>query len=160
MIFSGEGRVIFKANSHVMIFAGEGRVFFRLRIGDAFKLLEESCSPKKLGARVSGNQTDSLTSRWRISKKLKSWLWTFKHTLKDIRNSGHALGVELSKLELKDVTDESCKDPEAAVRKLSLTSTCDTSDLMVIAGNPFAALLAVCGQTAPSNLANVFSKSW
>ncbi|XP_030457147.1 serine/threonine-protein kinase haspin homolog isoform X2 [Syzygium oleosum] len=71
----------------------------------------------------------------------------------DLERHGHS---QLGKQELKDVTDESCKDLEAAVRKLSLTSTCDTSD-----GdnwNPFAALLAVCGQTAPSNLVDVFSK--
>ncbi|KAK3441443.1 hypothetical protein EUGRSUZ_B01816 [Eucalyptus grandis] len=57
---------------------------------------------------------------------------------------------QLIKLELKD------EDLEEAVRKLSLASTCDTSE-----GdnwNPFTALLAVCGQTAPSNFVDVFSK--
>ncbi|KAI3417296.1 Protein kinase domain-containing protein [Psidium guajava] len=71
----------------------------------------------------------------------------------DLERQGHS---QLSKLELKDVAEESCKDLEAAFRKLSLASTCDTSD-----GdhwNPFAALLAVCGQTAPSTLVDVFSK--
>ncbi|XP_030551714.1 serine/threonine-protein kinase haspin homolog isoform X2 [Rhodamnia argentea] len=71
----------------------------------------------------------------------------------DLKRHGHS---QLSKLELKDVADESCKDLETAVRKLSLASTCDTSD--GDQWNPFAALLAVCGQTAPSTLVDVFSK--
>ncbi|KAG6646829.1 serine/threonine-protein kinase haspin homolog isoform X1 [Carya illinoinensis] len=49
-----------------------------------------------------------------------------------------------------------CEDLEVAVKKLSLASTsvCFDSDQL----DPFAALLAVCGQPSPSKLKDVFSK--
>ncbi|CAN0897301.1 Serine/threonine-protein kinase haspin homolog [Linum grandiflorum] len=48
------------------------------------------------------------------------------------------------------------EDIDAAVRKLSLASTSSSLDLDLV--DPFAALLAYCGQSAPSSLLDVFSK--
>ncbi|KAG2695929.1 hypothetical protein I3843_07G034600 [Carya illinoinensis] len=49
-----------------------------------------------------------------------------------------------------------CEDLEVAVKKLSLASTSVSFDSDQL--DPFAALLAVCGQPSPSKLKDVFSK--
>ncbi|XP_059438923.1 serine/threonine-protein kinase haspin homolog [Corylus avellana] len=51
---------------------------------------------------------------------------------------------------------EDCEHLEVAVKKLSLTST--TASLNHDQLDPFAALLAVCGQSSPSTLKDAFSK--
>lgn len=51
-----------------------------------------------------------------------------------------------------------CEDLEVAVKKLSLASTSVSFDSDQL--DPFAALLAVCGQPSPSKLKDVFSKYW
>ncbi|KAH8490656.1 hypothetical protein H0E87_022977 [Populus deltoides] len=54
------------------------------------------------------------------------------------------------------VCDEGCEGIEGAIKKLSLASTSTLSDHDY--GDPFAALLAVCGQSVPLTLLEVFSK--
>ncbi|KAG6751464.1 hypothetical protein POTOM_043652 [Populus tomentosa] len=54
------------------------------------------------------------------------------------------------------VCDEGCEGIEGAIKKLSLASTSNLSDHDY--GDPFAALLAVCGQSVPLTLLEVFSK--
>ncbi|CAK7340437.1 unnamed protein product [Dovyalis caffra] len=54
------------------------------------------------------------------------------------------------------VRDEGYEDIEGAVKKLSLASTSTLSDHDYV--DPFAALLAVCEQSVPSTLLEVFSK--
>ncbi|XP_034896295.2 LOW QUALITY PROTEIN: serine/threonine-protein kinase haspin homolog [Populus alba] len=51
---------------------------------------------------------------------------------------------------------EGCEDIEGAVKKLSLASTSSLSDHDYV--DPVTALLAVCGQSVPSTLLEVFSK--
>lgn len=53
---------------------------------------------------------------------------------------------------------EDCEHLEVAVKKLSLTSTTASLDHDQL--DPFAALLAVCGQSSPSTLKEAFSKYW
>lgn len=53
---------------------------------------------------------------------------------------------------------EDCEDLEVAVKKLSMTSTTASLDHDQL--DPFAALLAVCGQSSPSTLKDAFSKYW
>nr|XP_023914234.1 serine/threonine-protein kinase haspin homolog [Quercus suber]POF08444.1 serine/threonine-protein kinase haspin like [Quercus suber] len=50
---------------------------------------------------------------------------------------------------------EGCEDIEVAIKKLSLAST--SASLDHDQSDPFAALLAVCGQSSPSKLKDVFS---
>ncbi|KAF3956877.1 hypothetical protein ACB098_03G007000 [Castanea mollissima] len=50
---------------------------------------------------------------------------------------------------------EGCEDIEVAIKKLSLAST--SASLDRDQSDPFAALLAVCGQSSPSKLKDVFS---
>lgn len=54
------------------------------------------------------------------------------------------------------VGHEGCEDIEGAVKKLSLASTSSLSDHDYV--DPVTALLAVCGQSVPSTLLEVFSK--
>jgi serine/threonine-protein kinase haspin len=54
------------------------------------------------------------------------------------------------------VCDEGCEGIEGAIKKLSLASTSTLSDHDY--GDPLAALLAVCGQSVPLTLLEVFSK--
>lgn len=56
----------------------------------------------------------------------------------------------------ESVKNESCEDIEVAVKKLSLAST--SASLVVDHVNPFSTLLAVCGQSAPTKLLDLFSK--
>jgi serine/threonine-protein kinase haspin len=56
------------------------------------------------------------------------------------------------------VGHEGCEDIEGAVKKLSLASTSSLSDHDYV--DPVTALLAVCGQSVPSTLLEVFSKYW
>ncbi|KAK9192461.1 hypothetical protein WN944_003153 [Citrus x changshan-huyou] len=56
----------------------------------------------------------------------------------------------------ESVKNESCEDIEVAVKKLSLASTSASS--VVDHVNPFSTLLAVCGQSAPTKLLDLFSK--
>lgn len=53
---------------------------------------------------------------------------------------------------------EVCEDIEIAIKKLSLTSTSAALDHAQL--DPFAALLAVCGQPSPLKLKDVFSQYW
>ena len=53
---------------------------------------------------------------------------------------------------------EGCEDIEVAIKKLSLASTSASVDRDQ--SDPFAALLAVCGQSSPSKLKDVFSNYW
>ncbi|CAI0552017.1 unnamed protein product, partial [Linum tenue] len=52
------------------------------------------------------------------------------------------------------MSGDGCRDIEAAIKKLSLAST---SSLDLDFADPFPALLAYCGQSAPSTLLDVFS---
>lgn len=54
--------------------------------------------------------------------------------------------------------NESVDDLEAEVKKLSLAST--SASLVVDHVDPFSTLLAVCRQSGPSRLLDVFSKYW
>ncbi|KAH9733888.1 serine/threonine-protein kinase haspin-like [Citrus sinensis] len=56
----------------------------------------------------------------------------------------------------ESVKNESCEDIEVAVKKLSLAST--SASLVVDHVNPISTLLAVCGQSAPTKLLDLFSK--
>ncbi|WP_348243374.1 hypothetical protein, partial [Salmonella enterica] len=56
----------------------------------------------------------------------------------------------------ESVKNESCEDLEAAIKKLSLASTSASSVADHV--DPFTTLLAVCGQSAPSKLLDLFSK--
>lgn len=53
---------------------------------------------------------------------------------------------------------EGCEDIEVAIKKLSLASISASVDRDQ--SDPFAALLAVCGQSSPSELKDVFSNYW
>ncbi|PKI53069.1 hypothetical protein CRG98_026530 [Punica granatum] len=61
--------------------------------------------------------------------------------------------MEKGRLDLKDTGDDSHKDLDAAIKKLSLASASDSDFL-----DPFTQLLAVCGQSAPTGFLDVFSK--
>ncbi|XP_065851970.1 serine/threonine-protein kinase haspin homolog [Euphorbia lathyris] len=52
--------------------------------------------------------------------------------------------------------DDGCKDIETAIKKLSFASTSTSLDHEYL--DPFSALMAVCAQTLPSTLLDVFSK--
>ncbi|KAH7571259.1 hypothetical protein JRO89_XS04G0010400 [Xanthoceras sorbifolium] len=65
--------------------------------------------------------------------------------------------ISQSNESLVSVKEESCEDIEAAVKKLSLAPTSASFDLDHV--NPFATLLAVCGQSAPAKLLDVLSKN-
>lgn len=66
--------------------------------------------------------------------------------------------IKSHKTHAKGVENESCEDIGLAVKKLSLAST--STSLETDHLDPFAALLAVCGQSTPSKLQDVFSKYW
>ncbi|KAJ8752288.1 hypothetical protein K2173_003924 [Erythroxylum novogranatense] len=57
---------------------------------------------------------------------------------------------------LASFLDENCEQIEAATKKLSLVSSRASLDNDYV--DPFASLLAVCGQSVPSTLLDVFSK--
>lgn len=56
------------------------------------------------------------------------------------------------------VSTEDCEDIEVAVKKLSLASTSTSFHDYNL--DPLSALLAVCGQSAPSTLKDAFSNYW
>lgn len=65
--------------------------------------------------------------------------------------------INLQNVKMLAQDDEVCENIEAAVKKLSLASTPASVEEHY---SPFAALLAICGQSAPSKLQDVFSKYW
>ncbi|XP_050223094.1 serine/threonine-protein kinase haspin homolog [Mercurialis annua] len=64
--------------------------------------------------------------------------------------------LQRSSTMLSRLRDEGFKDIESAIKKLSLASKSTSVDHDCV--DPFSSLLAVCGQTAPSTLLDVFSK--
>lgn len=58
----------------------------------------------------------------------------------------------------EDLSTEECENIEIAVKKLSLSST--STSLHNYHLDPLNALLAVCGQSAPSTLKDAFSNYW
>lgn len=64
--------------------------------------------------------------------------------------------LEKDDMMLLDQNGQGSEDIEAAVRKLSLISTSCSVDGDYL--SPFSALLAICGQSAPSTLQEVFSR--
>ncbi|KAJ1393300.1 Protein kinase domain [Sesbania bispinosa] len=176
---------------------------------DAFELLEESSSPKKVGTWTMGSMTEegplpavcSRLETWLLSRKLNPSCGpsstlskildtpaTGLETIRDIDfNSSdlrtlertepsnsqlHATKTGENKSLLNESLIESdnsllindkmllaqngqgCGDIEAAVKKLSLVSTSSVDGDHI---SPFSALLAICGQSAPSTLEDVFS---
>lgn len=180
---------------------------------DAFELLEESPSPKKVGTWTIGNLTEgapvpalcSRLEKWLHSRRLNpscgpsstlskildtpatgletihdvdfdsSNLRTLERTSVDNSqldniNTGDNRGfinespfecdfnLQINdKMQLAQ-NDGNCEHIEAAVKKLSLTSTSSLVDGDHI--SPFSALLAICGQSAPSMLQDLFSRYW
>lgn len=74
-------------------------------------------------------------------------------TIKDVHEGG--INSLKSNVVSESVKNESCEDIEVAVKKLSLASTSASSVDHV---NPFSTLLAVCGQSFPTKLLDLFSK--
>jgi serine/threonine-protein kinase haspin len=78
----------------------------------------------------------------------------------ELRNSqSHNFKTGESKGSLNNpilIKDEESEDIEACVKKLSLTST--SSSIYDDHNNPFAVLLEICGQSAPSMLQDLFSR--
>lgn len=177
---------------------------------DAFELLEESPSPKKIGTWTIGyenynGQIPHLCSRlktWLLSRKLNHSCGPLStlskildtpargletiydtdlptvnlrtpessaeinpnlHTMESGGNINLRHGdlferdIYLENDKISGEDEEGCKNIEAAVKKLSLTSTSASVDERF---NPFAALLEICGQSAPSQLQDVLSKYW
>ncbi|XP_057439084.1 serine/threonine-protein kinase haspin homolog [Lotus japonicus] len=177
---------------------------------DAFELLEESPSPKKVGTWTVGNVMEegpmpSICSRlekWLQSRRLNyscgpsstlskildtpatgseaiqnvgfnsSEFRTTErvelsnsqlHTIKTGENRSlineilieNDTDLEKDDMMLLDQNGQGSEDIEAAVRKLSLISTSCSVDGDYL--SPFSALLAICGQSAPSTLQEVFS---
>ncbi|RDY14511.1 Serine/threonine-protein kinase haspin-like protein, partial [Mucuna pruriens] len=170
---------------------------------DAFELLEESPSPKKVGTWTVGNMTEegpmpaisSRLGKWLQSRRLNpicgpsstlskildtpstrleairdidfdaSDLRTLErtersnsllHTVKTRdKNSSIETDIHLQTNDkmLLAQSGEECEDIEVAVTKLSLASTSSLIDHI----SPFSTLLAICGQTAPSLLQDIFS---
>ncbi|KAK7337651.1 hypothetical protein VNO77_18236 [Canavalia gladiata] len=177
---------------------------------DAFELLEESPSPKKVGTWTLGNMTEegpipalcSRLEKWLHSRKLNPICGpsstlskildtpaTSLETIHDIDwNSSDLRTLEETELinsllltvkngDKKSLVNEfliendidlqtndkmlfaqngeGYEDIEADVKKLSLAST--SSSLDSDHSSPFSALLAICGQSAPSMLQDMFS---
>ncbi|GAU11411.1 hypothetical protein TSUD_344020 [Trifolium subterraneum] len=165
---------------------------------DAFELMEESPSPKKVGSWIVGNVAEevpipplcSRLERWLYSRRLNSRCGPSStlskildtptmnlETIRDIdfqfsdlklrsldqselRNSqSHNLKTGESKRSLNNVIhikSEDSEDIEAGAKKLSLTST--SSSIYDDHNNPFAVLLEICEQSAPSMLQDLFSR--
>ena len=104
--------------------------------GDDFSSLNLR-TPEKSSAK-----TNSQTNAILVDKNVLEW---------DI-NSQKSNPVSLSE------GHDGCEDIEVAVKKLSLASTSASLDRDQL--DPFAALLAVCGQSSPSKLKDVFSNYW
>ncbi|XP_028779473.1 serine/threonine-protein kinase haspin homolog isoform X1 [Neltuma alba] len=175
---------------------------------DAFELLEESPSPKKVGTWTIGNgnydgQVPHLCSRlekWLLSRKLNLSCGPSSTLSKILDTPARGLetiyDVDLCSLDLRtseksaevnphlhtiitggssallgnglfkgDINlpadkmstedDEDSANLEAAVKKLSLTSSSAFTDEHF---SPFAALLEICGQSMPSKFQDVLSK--
>ncbi|XP_019419865.1 PREDICTED: serine/threonine-protein kinase haspin homolog isoform X2 [Lupinus angustifolius] len=148
---------------------------------DAFDLMEESPSPKKAGMWLVGNSEEeaqlpplcSRLEKWLYSRQLNPGyssstpLFRILETPSTISGTSHDVNFSASNLRTLERTgvnnsqldkikyDEDREHIEAAVKKLSLTSTSSLVDDDHI--NPFAALLAICGQYAPLMLQDAFS---
>lgn len=156
---------------------------------DSFELLEESPSPKKSATWVQSDDIaiphmSTALRKWLISKKLNrscgpsaslsKLLGTPALSGQSIRRNGsnsscletpssmhidsglHMLKNKFNssftiKEEFEILGDEGFEEIDEAVRKLSI----EGHHL-----DPFLALLAVCGQSSPSMLVDVFSKFW
>lgn len=103
----------------------------------------------------------NLNTTERSSFKVSSQLHSFESRLKSNLTDRNVLErdiIKSHKIDTKGVGNESCEDIEFAVKKLSLASTSTSSETDHL--DPFAALLAVCGQSTPSKFQDVFSKYW
>ncbi|KAJ7973216.1 putative Serine/threonine-protein kinase Haspin [Quillaja saponaria] len=146
---------------------------------DAFELVEESPSPKKLDTWAVGNKTDSgpvpllctRLEKWLMSKKLNHGCGPSSTLSKILDTPSMALepiadfdlpqtpqksSVKINSQLYSDGGNEGSKCIEAAVKKLSLISLSDSADSDKL--DPFDALLAACGQLSPAKLHDVFSK--
>lgn len=112
---------------------------------------------------ISDNNFDlsNLKTPEKSSLKVSSNL----HLVESIFKSSLIGGKDLEKDFVKSqethgngVGNECCEDIEFSVKKLSLASTSTSLDIDHL--DPFAALLAVCGQSAPLKFQDVFSKYW
>ncbi|KAK7284456.1 hypothetical protein RJT34_19202 [Clitoria ternatea] len=164
---------------------------------DAFDLLEESPSPKKVTWEIGKTEEGPLPA---LSSRLEKWLHSRKlnpicdpsSTLSKILETPamrlgtiHDIDFNNSDLRTLERTDQrnsllhtvkteddgihlqtndklllaqngdGCEDIDAAVKKLSLASTSSSVDDEHT--SPFSALLAICGQSVPSMLHDMFS---
>ncbi|CAI0552019.1 unnamed protein product, partial [Linum tenue] len=133
---------------------------------DAFDLLEESPSPKHISTWVATNEADAAAAVQPVSSRLPNCangvggfkLKAPEKSASNIRSYKHSTLARIHAY-LEDSGEETmsgdgCRDIEAAIKKLSLAST---SSLDLDFADPFPALLAYCGQSAPSTLLDVFS---
>ena len=172
---------------------------------DAFELLEESPSPKKVGTWTITEEDPlpavcSRLEKWLYSRRLNPSCGPSSTLSKILDGSGtiHDVGFNSASLRTLERTeaknsqldnniktggnrgfidespaqshhdlqmedkmklaqnDEDCEYIEAGVKKLSLASTSSSADGGHI--SPFSALLAICGQSAPSMLRDVLSR--
>lgn len=109
------------------------------------KILQTPALP---GQSICRNGSNSSCSKTSSSLHIDSGL----HMVKNKFNSSFTIK------EFETLGDEGFGDIDKAVRKLSLTLEPDS--LEGHHWDPFVALLAVCGQSSPSMLSDVFSKFW
>lgn len=112
---------------------------------------------------IGGNHLDNFNLRTsensaELDVRLSSIQRRFISSLNDI----DALEIDSNRdnksTRTEDVSTEDCDNIEFAVKKLSLTSTSTSFHNYNL--NPLNALLAVCGQSAPSTLKDAFSNYW
>ncbi|CAL5329992.1 unnamed protein product [Camellia sinensis] len=129
--------------------------------GSLSKILETPALPGESICN-GGFDSSSLKTPGNTSLHINSGLHSvqdkFNSTLMDKDDVERHICSQKSNKEFQTLGDEGCKDIEVAVGKLSLTSRPASLDSHQL--DPFSALLAVCGQSAPSMLLDVFSKYW
>ncbi|KAI4330477.1 hypothetical protein MLD38_028764 [Melastoma candidum] len=78
----------------------------------------------------------------------------FSSNIRNVVEGQNDLPSKIWAMEDREGEGKSCVDLNAAIDRLSLSTTCDTNNRDQL--DPFSALLAVCGQSSPVKLLDVF----
>ncbi|CAI8615328.1 unnamed protein product [Vicia faba] len=153
---------------------------------DAFELMEESPSPKKVGTWIVGNNTEevqlpslcSRLERWLHSRRLNPRCRPSSTLSKILDTPTMNLEVRLRSLDQSGLSNSQLSNFKSGESKRSLNNvsliesegcedieagvkklslTSTTSSIYDDQNNPFSVLLEICGQSAPSMLQDLFS---
>lgn len=128
------------------------------------KKLDFSTEPSTTLTKILESPSTQSDPSYKISPKVSSRIdWNGHSILRNFSSNvrNHFEGqhnLPSIVLETEERERENYVELNAAIDRLSLSSTCDTSN--VDQSNPFAALLAFCGQSSPVKLLNVFCNYW